>query len=50
MKKIIIDTDAGVDDATAILMAFRHPSTTVKVKICLLGFSLYPFLDENIFE
>lgn len=30
MKKIVIDTDAGVDDAQAILLAFGHASTQIK--------------------
>lgn len=29
MRKLIIDTDAGVDDAQAILMALVHPNTEV---------------------
>lgn len=30
MRRFIIDTDAGVDDAQAILMAFGHPDTKVE--------------------
>ena len=30
--EIIIDTDAGIDDATAILGALRHPNARVKVR------------------
>ncbi|KAI8919351.1 Inosine/uridine-preferring nucleoside hydrolase domain-containing protein [Powellomyces hirtus] len=29
-SEIIIDTDVGIDDATAILVALRHPGTSVK--------------------
>lgn len=30
MKRIVIDTDAGVDDAQAILLAFGHPDTKIE--------------------
>ena len=33
MNRIIIDSDAGVDDAQAILLAFGHKGTKVEVNI-----------------
>lgn len=37
MNRIIIDTDAGVDDAQAILMAFGHKDTIVKAITTVSG-------------
>lgn len=37
MRKIIIDTDAGVDDAQAIMMALAHPDTTVSAITMVMG-------------
>ena len=30
MNRFVIDTDAGVDDAQSILMAFGHPDTRIE--------------------
>lgn len=37
MKRIIIDTDPGVDDAHAIMMAFAHPETNVEAITAVAG-------------
>ena len=37
MRKIIIDTDAGVDDAQAIMMALAHPDTEVSAITMVMG-------------
>lgn len=37
MKKIIIDTDPGVDDALAILYAARQPATEIKAVTTIFG-------------
>lgn len=37
MKRIIIDTDPGVDDAHAIMMAFAHPETRVEAIMAVAG-------------
>lgn len=37
MERIIIDTDPGVDDAHAILMAFAHPSVQVEAITTVAG-------------
>jgi len=36
MKRIIIDTDPGVDDAHALLMAFAHPGVKVEA-VCVVA-------------
>ena len=36
-KKIIIDTDAGVDDAQAILLALSDPSNEIVAITCVGG-------------
>ncbi|KAJ3086150.1 hypothetical protein HK102_013464 [Quaeritorhiza haematococci] len=36
-KDIIIDSDCGIDDATAILVALRHPHTNVKAITVVAG-------------
>jgi len=35
--KLIIDTDAGIDDAVAILMALNHPQTTLLALTTVMG-------------
>ncbi|MGQ0602605.1 MAG: nucleoside hydrolase [Anaerolineales bacterium] len=37
MNRIVIDTDPGVDDAQAILMATAHPETCVEAITCVAG-------------
>jgi purine nucleosidase len=37
MNHIIIDTDPGIDDAYAILMAFAHPETKVEALTVVAG-------------
>lgn len=37
MKRLIIDTDAGVDDAQAIIMALTHPDVRVEAITTLTG-------------
>ena len=37
MNRIVIDTDPGVDDAHAIMMAFAHPATTVVALTTVAG-------------
>lgn len=37
MIRMIIDTDAGIDDAQAIMMALAHPSVTVEALTTLTG-------------
>jgi purine nucleosidase len=37
MLRLVIDTDAGVDDAQAIMMALRHPSARVEAITTLTG-------------
>ena len=39
-KKIIIDTDPGVDDAMAILFAFQSPELEVVGLTSIFGLSL----------
>lgn len=36
-KKLVIDTDAGVDDAHAILLALRNPDVDVIAITCVPG-------------
>jgi inosine-uridine nucleoside N-ribohydrolase len=35
--RLIVDTDAGVDDAQAILMALTHPGVTIEAISTLTG-------------
>ena len=37
MNRIVIDTDPGVDDAHAIMMAFAHPEATVEALTTVAG-------------
>ena len=37
MQSIVIDTDPGVDDAHALLMAFAHPAARVVALATLAG-------------
>jgi purine nucleosidase len=37
MRKIIIDSDAGSDDAVGILLAMRHPNTEVAAFLSVFG-------------
>lgn len=59
MKKIIIDTDPGIDDAVAIALAIRHPDVDIKLITTVAGnvdvdkttnnaLKLIEFFDVNI--
>ncbi|MCC6905652.1 MAG: nucleoside hydrolase [Anaerolineae bacterium] len=37
MKRFVIDTDTGVDDAEALLMAFGHPDVTIEAIVSVAG-------------
>jgi len=37
MKRIIIDCDPGIDDAQAIMMAYRHPDVTIEAITTVSG-------------
>ena len=37
MKTLLIDTDPGVDDALAIMMASAHPDTEIKAITTVAG-------------
>ncbi|MCC6905650.1 MAG: nucleoside hydrolase [Anaerolineae bacterium] len=37
MKRLVIDTDTGVDDAQALLMAFAHPDVKVEAIMSVAG-------------
>lgn len=37
MKRIIIDCDPGIDDAQAIMMAYRHPEVTIEAITTVSG-------------
>lgn len=37
MNRIVIDTDPGVDDAHAIMMAFAHPEAQIEAITTVAG-------------
>ena len=37
MKRIVIDCDPGIDDAQAIMMAYRHPDITIEAITTVSG-------------
>ena len=37
MTRLVIDTDPGVDDAHAIMMAFAHPKTQIEAITTVFG-------------
>lgn len=41
-RKVVIDTDCGVDDAVAISMALKHPSIDVIAITCVAGNTSLP--------
>ena len=44
---IIIDTDTGVDDTIAIMLANAHPEFDIKAITPVLGNVSYSFTSEN---
>ena len=48
MRKLIIDTDAGVDDAQAILMALAHPDTEVAAITMVTGNVPVAAVSKNV--
>jgi len=48
MRKLIIDTDAGVDDSQAILMALAHPDTTVSAITMVTGNVHVTAVTQNV--
>ncbi len=47
--RLIIDTDAGVDDAQAILMALAHPGVTVEAITTVTGNTHVDWVIRNVF-
>ncbi|MGQ9849216.1 MAG: nucleoside hydrolase [Aggregatilineaceae bacterium] len=47
--RLIIDTDAGVDDAQAILMALAHPGVTVEAITAVTGNTHVDWVIRNVF-
>lgn len=47
--RLMIDTDAGVDDAQALLMAFAHPGTTVEAITTVTGNTHVDKVVANVF-
>ena len=47
MKKIIIDTDPGIDDAMAIHLAFAHPELEVVGLTTIFGNVHVPIATRN---
>ena len=47
--RIVIDTDAGVDDAQAIMMALTYPGVTVKAITTLTGNVHVDWVVKNVF-
>lgn len=48
MMKLIIDTDAGVDDAQAIMMALTHPGVDVAAITTLIGNVHVDWVTQNV--
>ena len=48
MRKLIIDTDAGVDDSQAILMALTHPNTIVSAITMVTGNVHVTAVSKNV--
>lgn len=46
--RLIIDTDAGIDDAQAIMMALRHPGVTVEAITTVTGNVHVDKVDQNV--
>lgn len=49
-KLLIIDTDCGVDDALAILLAATHPSCDIKAITCCFGNTSLDNACSNVFR
>ncbi len=47
--RLIIDTDAGVDDAQAILMALAHPDVTIEAITTVTGNTHVDWVIRNVF-
>lgn len=47
-RKLIIDTDAGIDDAQALLIALRDPNVDVLAITCSHGNVSLPFVEGNV--
>ena len=50
MKRIVIDTDAGVDDALAIILALRSPELQVEAITTVSGNVHVDLCTENVFR
>lgn len=48
MRKLIIDSDAGCDDALAVLLAMRHPNTEVVALLSVFGNCSQQQATENL--
>lgn len=48
MKRIVIDTDAGVDDALAIILALRSPELHVEAITTVSGNAHVDLCTENV--
>lgn len=50
MRYVVIDTDAGVDDAVAILMVLGDPSISVEAITCVAGNTLVDNVVTNVLK
>ena len=48
MKKLIIDTDAGIDDAQAIMMALAHPEADIAAITMVSGNVHLDYVTQNV--
>lgn len=49
-KQVIIDTDCGIDDAQAILMALAAPSIEVLAVTCVFGNTAVENVCQNVLK
>lgn len=49
-KKVIIDTDCGIDDAQAILMALAAPNIEVLGVTCVFGNTAVEHVCQNVLK